>query len=89
MEKRRFVGLRWPGSTRMVVFGRAVLSDGFDMLKVPARCSRWLLAKNLDITQNDRNRDSECNRLWVLKNCVIEVISLPLSDLLEVLLSSR
>jgi len=30
----------------MVVFGRAVLSDGFDMLKVPSRCSRRLLLQN-------------------------------------------
>jgi hypothetical protein len=27
----------------MVVFSRGVRSDGFDMLKVPARCSRRLL----------------------------------------------
>jgi uncharacterized protein with PIN domain len=37
------VGLRWPGSTRTVVFSRAVLSDGFDTLQVPARSSRRLL----------------------------------------------
>src|ERR1035441_9264262 len=49
----------------MGVFGRAVLSDGFHMLKVPARCSRRLLLQNRNYTHNPAN---ECNRLWLLKN---------------------
>jgi hypothetical protein len=48
----------------MVVFGRAVLSDGFDMLKVPARCSRRLLLQNPHFTHNPAQWGSECKRLF-------------------------
>jgi len=42
----------------MVVFGRAVLSDGCDMVKVAARCSRRLLMQHRQYTSNQLHQQS-------------------------------